>query len=107
MKYPEKDLDQCKQAYNENLIEKVVMKIYEQWKTMRKAFIELDHSKQGVIIADDLKFYLTHWGIVVNPDKFMELFNFFDEDKDGVISYKDFQKTVGEQMQPNQGKYWR
>ena len=29
MKYPEKDLDQCKQAYNENLIEKVVMKIYE------------------------------------------------------------------------------
>ena len=28
MKFPEKDLDQCKQAYNENLIEKVVSKIY-------------------------------------------------------------------------------
>jgi hypothetical protein len=29
MKYPEKDLDKCKQGYNENLIDKVVMKIYE------------------------------------------------------------------------------
>ena len=107
MKFPEKDMNLCKQAYNENLIEKVVMKIYEQWKTMRKAFINLDVGKHGAIMPSDLKFYLTHWGVAASEAKFKELFDFFDEDKDGKISYKDFQQTVGEQMQPNQGKYWR
>lgn len=96
MKFPEKDLNQCKQSYNENLIEKVVMKIYEQWKTMRKAFIAMDVGKSGAIMPSDLKFYLTHWGVAATEDKFNELFNFFDDDKDGKISYKDFQLTVGE-----------
>ena len=42
MKYPEKDLDQCKQGFNENLVQKIISKIYYQWKTMRKAFIGMD-----------------------------------------------------------------
>ena len=45
--------------------------------------------------------------MAATPDKFNELFDYFDADGDGKISYKDFQETVGEQMQPNQGKYWR
>jgi len=107
MKFPEKDLIACKQAYNENLIEKIISKIFQQWKTMRKAFMEMDVGKHGCIIPEDLKFYLTHWGVAANQEKFEELFNFFDADGDGKISYKDFQQTVGKEMQPDQGAYWR
>ena len=90
MKYPEKDLDECKQAYNENLIEKIVSKIYYQWRTMRRAFMDMDVSKNGAITPPDLRFYLTHWGVSASPEKLMELFNYFDADKDGKISYEDF-----------------
>ena len=68
---------------------------------MRKAFMELDASKSGSIHPDDFKFYLTHWGIKTSDEKFKELFDFFDADKDGIISYKDFQDTVGKEMQPD------
>ena len=50
MKYPEKDLDQCKMGYNEGLIQKIISKIYYQWKTMRKAFKNMDASKNGSIL---------------------------------------------------------
>ena len=96
--YPEKTLDQCKQAYNENLIEKVVSKIYYQWKTMRAAFMALDVGKHGAIVPKDLQFYLLHWGVAATEEKFLELFNYFDADGDGKISYKDFQATVGKEI---------
>ena len=90
MNFPEKDLKQCREAYNENLIEKIMEKISFQWKTMRDAFIALDHSRTGSIIKKDLWFYLAHWGVQPTEEKFNELFNHFDYDKDGKISYNDF-----------------
>ena len=91
MKYPEKDLELCRDGYySDNLVGKITAKIYEQWKTMRTAFMAMDVSKSGAITRDDLKFYLGHWGVKTNEEKFNELFNYFDADKDGEISYKDF-----------------
>ena len=49
-----------------NLIDKIVGKIYLQWKTMRKSFMSMDVSKNGFISLQDLKFYLTHWGVVAD-----------------------------------------
>ena len=57
---------------------------------MRKAFVQLDISKNGFIDKNDLKYYLTHWGVAATEEKFIELFNYFDVDGDGQISYKDF-----------------
>ena len=57
---------------------------------MRKAFMEMDVGKNGAIIPSDLRFYLTHWGVAADDRKFSELFNYFDADGDGKISYKDF-----------------
>ena len=89
MKYPERDLDKCREGYNEDLIQKIISKIYYQWKTMRKAFTGMDVSRNGAIVMEDLRFYLTHWGVSTSEEKFKELFNFFDADGDGRISYKD------------------
>jgi Ca2+-binding EF-hand superfamily protein len=74
---------------------------------MRDAFMALDHSKSGAVTQDDFKVFLTHWGVKTTEEKFSELFNYFDADKDGEISYKDFLGTVGQEMQPDQGCYWR
>jgi len=57
---------------------------------MRRAFMEMDKSKTGAITPEDLRFYLTHWGVSLNEEKLMELLNFFDADGDGKISYEDF-----------------
>ena len=42
-----------------------------------------------------------------SEEKFDELFRYFDNNGDGKICYKDFQATVGKEMQPDQGCYWR
>lgn len=90
-----------------NLIDKIVAKIYYQWKTMRKSFMSMDVSKNGYISLKDLNYYLTHWGVVADEKQAQHLFDYFDADGDGQISYKDFQLTVGKEMQPDQGAYWR
>lgn len=70
MKYPEKDLKECREAFYENLIDKIKSKIFTQWKTIRKAFMSMDVSHSGVISQDDFKFYLTHWGVSASKEKF-------------------------------------
>ena len=65
---------------------------------MRNAFNGLDREKSGKITPQAFRFYLTHWGMQVSEEKFKELFDSFDEDGDGVISYRDFQRTAGKVM---------
>ena len=72
--------------------------MYQQWRTMRKAFMSLDIGKNGTILPADLRFFLTHWGVAASQENFMQLFDYFDADGDGRISYKDFQKTLGKDM---------
>ena len=38
----------------------------------------------------ELKNYLKHWGIYLNEEQFNLLFEKFDSDKDGKITYEDF-----------------
>ena len=90
MKFPEKDLKECREAYNNNLIENIQSKICFQWKDMRKAFMAMDVSHSGYISIGDFNHYLTHWGVSASAQKFEELCNYFDHDGDGKISYKDF-----------------
>lgn len=61
-----------------------------QWKTLRKAFMDLNVEKSGFIEPEELRFYLKHWGLNLTDEQFNYIFNKFDYDKDGKISYKDF-----------------
>lgn len=69
---------------------KILEKIKFQWKTLRKAFMDLNLEKTGKISKRELKFYLNFWGMEVSEHEFNHVFGKFDLDKDGVISYKDF-----------------
>ncbi len=89
-------------------MEKTVLdKIKFQWKTLRKAFMDLNMEKSGQILPEELKFYFQHWGLNLNDEQFKFLFDKFDMDKDGKISYKDFQLTVGSEIHPAEGLYFR
>jgi len=41
---------------------KIAEKIRQQWKTVRKAFCDLNMGKSGYIKRDELEFQLQHWG---------------------------------------------
>ena len=52
--------------------------------------MDLNIEKTGKISQRELKFYLNFWGIDISQKDFEIVFNRFDLDKDGLISYKDF-----------------
>lgn len=68
----------------------ILEKIKIQWKTIRKAFMDLNHEKTGTISQKELRFFLVYWGMDINDEEFSKIFNKFDLDGDGKISYKDF-----------------
>lgn len=89
--------------------QKILEKIQFQWKTLRKAFIDLNIEKSGKISKREFKYYLEHWGMdhLISETDFERVFNDFDVDGDGLISYKDFQMSIGCHMFPEEGLYFR
>jgi len=79
---------------------KILEKIKFQWKTLRKAFMDLNVEKTGTISKKEFKFYLEFWGMGISDDEFNAVFDKFDLDGDGLISYKDFQLSIGSEMFP-------
>lgn len=69
--------------------------------------MDLNIEKTGKISQRELKFYLNFWGIDISQKDFDIIFNRFDLDKDGLISYKDFQVSIGSEMFPSEGLYFR
>lgn len=69
--------------------------------------MDLNIEKTGKISKRELKFYLNFWGIDLNDKEFDLVFDKFDLDRDGLISYKDFQLSIGSEMFPQEGLYFR
>lgn len=92
---------------NSDLMKRILDKISTQWKTLKKAFSDLNQGKNGWISEKDLKKYLVNWGLDITEDQFREFYNFLDFDKDGHISYEDFKKSVGSVISPVEHLYFR
>lgn len=99
----------AKETVDVSALEKTIIdKIKFQWKTIRKAFIDLNRGdKSGAISAEELRFYLQQWGLFLTDEEFQAIFTKFDEDGDGKISYKDFHTTVGSEIHPGETLYFR
>ena len=69
--------------------------------------MDLNSEKTGSIKPQELKFFLNHWGMQITEVNFNYLFSQFDADGDGIISYKDFVHTVGCEIHPSEGLYFR
>lgn len=90
-----------------DLEHKILEKIQFQWKTIRKAFQDMNVSKTGKITQEEFRYYLQFWGMTITEEQFMAVFNKFDLDGDGALSYKDFQISIGAEMFPEEGLYFR
>lgn len=107
-KYKGHDKDIAAKEIQKGDIEtRIIDKIRIQWKTLRKAFMDLNIEKTGKISTRELKYYLNFWGLHVTDKEFEDVFKRFDLDGDGVISYKDFQESIGSEMFPSEGLYFR
>jgi len=92
---------------NSNLMKRILDKISTQWKTLKKAFSDLNQGKNGWISDVDLKKYLVNWGFNTTEEQFQEFYEFLDYDKDGHITYDDFKKSVGSVISPVEFLYFR
>ena len=57
---------------------------------MRVAFERINRGKNGKISEDELNWFLDFWKIVPDKTAYKDIFDKFDVDKDGFISYIDF-----------------
>lgn len=87
--------------------EKFFDKIQYQFKTLKKAFRQLDLDKEGHISMSELKVYLNNAGYVLTQDQFDGLYQILDQDQDGKISYSDFQFSAGKHITPAEHLYFR
>lgn len=69
--------------------------------------MDLNTEKDGTITKEELKYQFDFWGLDVPPKQFDAIFKKFDFDGDGLISYKDFQMSIGADMFPAEGLYFR
>jgi len=102
------DLEQAQKNLLTGDIEaKILEKIKFQWKTLRKAFMDLNMGKSGAISKKEFKYYLKFWGLDVTDEVFDQIYKKYDLDGDGAIGYKDFQLSIGMEMFPMEGLYFR
>ena len=93
-------------AHGDILI-KLVDKIRQQWQTVRKAFKDFNEDNDPYIDKKELIHFLNHWGFPLRPDQETVVFNFFDKDGDGRISYQDFVQSIGYEIHPSESLYFR
>jgi hypothetical protein len=95
-----------KQRSTEELEDLVWAKLGQQWKTIKKAFRDLSNNA-GSISPLRLRRQFSNWGVDMTDDQFQIIFNKFDIDGDGSISYTDFLNSAGKECFPKEGLYFR
>lgn len=78
----------------------ILQKMKLQWKTIKQGFRALNVTGRGYVSKQDLENMVSKWGVKLDEAKLQQLFESFDHDKDGQISFKDFQETIGMEITP-------
>ena len=50
---------------------------------------------------------LAFWGFIAPESQVRDLFNWMDHDKDGQLSFEDLRETIGLDVSPQEGVYFR
>lgn len=67
----------------------------------------MNKERDSAISPEELRFYLQHWGLNLTDEQFDYIFKKLDCDGDGMISYPDFNKSVGNEIHPGETLYFR
>jgi len=90
-----------------DIMNRLINKIRQQWRTVNKAFKDFNEDNDEFIQKDELIFFLTHWGFPLPEAEQDLVFNYFDKDGDGQISYQDFVQSIGYEIHPSETLYFR
>ena len=60
----------------------------------------MNKSKDGYIDFQKLLSMVKNWGFEAKEESVIELFDWLDKDKDGLISYEDLRSTAGKEIAP-------
>jgi Ca2+-binding EF-hand superfamily protein len=78
-----------------------------QWTTLKKAFRDISQEKGGYIHQYDFRYLLEGWGYILTNEQFKYIFDKFDLDQDGKISYQEFRNSFGRHLNPDETLYFR
>ncbi len=92
---------------NENLKEKVIDKLHNQFKSLQKAFVEMNKSKNGFITFDEFAELIRSWSFVAPDEQIKEVFDWLDHNKDQKITFEDLRATAGQDLAPKEQLYFR
>jgi Ca2+-binding EF-hand superfamily protein len=67
---------------NDNLKQKFIERMLRHYKSLQKAFMDINKSRTGYILFSELKVLINGWGFDHCDEKLTELFNWMDNDKD-------------------------
>ena len=85
---------------NQNLRTRFIDKMHHQFKTLKKAFVEMNKSKTGFILYDEFLDLTRAWGFDASEILIRDLFDWLDTDHDCRISFEDLRSTAGLDLAP-------
>lgn len=85
---------------NKDLKTKFINKLHVQYKSLHKAFTEMNKFKTGLIKFEEFYRLVKSWGFDANEVHIKDLFEWLDFDNDNQISYEDLRSTAGKEISP-------
>lgn len=67
---------------SQNLKNLFLDKLFSQYKSVKRAFTEMNRHKNGFIVYEDFEEVIKEWGFIASKDLIRDLFNWLDMDKD-------------------------
>ena len=71
-----------------------------QYKTIKKAFLDMDRHRESAITLKTFKEILESWSFVARETDIKLLFQWLDVDQDEKITMADFKKRLGFEITP-------
>jgi len=92
---------------NKDLKAKFINKLHVQYKSLHKAFTEMNKLKTGLIKFEEFYQLVKSWGFDANEVNIKDLFEWLDFDNDNQISYEDLRSTAGKEISPMEQLFFR
>ena len=90
-----------------DLKERFVARTFQQYKTLKSAFVSWKEGQKNHITYERFHELINLWSFVVTDEQILGLFNWLDSDQDGVITFEDLRSSIGKDISPNEGIYFR
>jgi len=90
-----------------NLKEKLIERTFSVHKSLKSLFDEWRTPQENYVSFARFHDLIGFWGFVASAEQIREVFEWLDSDKDGKLSFEDVRETIGLDVAPKEGNYFR